>query len=100
MNTVKKQPFEAFYISVTFPLGTGETISSIASSVLVEDRDGTDVSDTMIDTGTEEVVGAAYRARIIGGSPSASPYVMSFRVGTSLGNKYEYDVRIKVFETP
>ena len=100
MNTIKKQPFEAYYISVTFPLATDETISSVTSSVVVEDKDGTDVSLTMIDTGTEEVDGAVLRARIIGGSSSASPYIMSFKAVTSLGNKYKYDVRVKVYDIP
>lgn len=100
MNTIKKQAYEAFYVSVTFPLATGETLNLGSCSVTAVDKDGTTATSTLIETGTTAVVGAILKARIHDGDSSHSPYIVSFNATTSTGNKYKYDVRVKVYDIP
>jgi hypothetical protein len=96
---IEKQPFEAFpvYGKFTKVLEEGETIDIINSEVIVSDKDG-NVDASMVDEPTKNVQEDKLVIRIQNGSPENSPYNVSFRITTSLGNKWEVDAQLNVIE--
>ena len=59
---------------------------------------GTDVTATVIDTDTAYVAEYNYYVRIQAGSESASPYQITFKAVTSLGNHWQVDGQIVIKE--
>lgn len=99
METFARQIYEEFPIAGDYVnvLETGETLVLATSSVLAEDKDGTDVSDTVLDQATKEVSGSQLKILVRAGSVSASPYKITFRAVTSNGYKWEIDAEMVVF---
>ena len=94
----EKQPWEEFSIWGDFidNKETGETADLVTSSVVAEDKDGTDVSTTVLDQTTIAVSGTRLEIKVRAGTASVSPYKITFKIGTSLGNKWEVDVMMKI----
>ena len=99
VKPIEKQPFEAFPVYGKFDkvLEEGEIISVDDSVVIVTDKDGVEDA-TMIDEPTKNVDEGKLIIRIQGGDPAKSPYNVSFRAVTSLGNKWEVDAQLNIIE--
>lgn len=99
VKPIEKQPFEAFPIYGNFEkvLEEGELIDVDASAILVMDKDGIEDA-TMVDAPTKNVQEGKLVVRIQGGVPAKSPYNVSFRAVTSLGNKWEVDAQLNIIE--
>jgi len=108
MADITKQSYEEFRVDVDFGLNfaAGEALVLGSCDVVCEDKDGTDVSSTLLDdttlvlvTGSEsEVAQAGLQVLIKGGSEAASKYKYTFYGVTSLGHKWEKDIFMKVKE--
>ena len=107
MDMFTKQTYEEFYIAGDFSededgndiLDSGETIVLASSTVAAEDKDGTDVSSTVLDQSTKTVDGSQLKMLCKAGAEASSPYKITFKAVTSSGNKYEIDVRMNIEET-
>ena len=95
--SITKQPYESFPVSVSFEddMATDETI--VSQTVLAEDATGTDATADIVDNVTNDGAFSAL-ARISAGTVLLTPYKVTFRVITSLGNKWEYDIKLKIKE--
>ena len=100
MKKTEKQNWEAFYLWGKFDkvLKSGETIEIETSFVEVKDKNGDDTSIDMVEADTKEVNGSQLGARIIEGTIDKSPYLVSFKAHTSLGNKYKTDMTLEIIE--
>mgnify|MGYP001814064808 CR=1 FL=1 len=108
--TEEKQPWESWFIwgSILNVQDATETVQTGSSQILAMDKDGKDAQGEIVDvttitigsdpTGTyaDNMLGV----RLQGGDPAKSPYHVTFKMGTSLGNKYECEMKIKVKELP
>lgn len=99
ISSFVKQPWEEFYIAADFSLvlGATETIVEGTSTVTAADYDGNDVTSDLLESGSEQVDGDYYKVRCKGGVDKTN-YKITFKAITSLDNKYELDVRMKVKE--
>ncbi len=108
-KAIQKQAYEAFYIagSILRVQTDTEVIVLGSSSVVAEDKDGNDVTSTLLQGGSE-VLGTdpkgafadnQLEVRLQSGSESASPYKVTFRMETDEGNKWEVDREVEVTET-
>ncbi len=99
IKPIEKQPFEAFPVYGKFGkvLVENELIDAELSSVIVSDVDGVE-DPTMIDLPTKNVQEDKLVIRIQNGDPAKSPYNVSFRAVTSLGNKWEVDAQLNIIE--
>jgi hypothetical protein len=85
-----------------------ETVDLNASDVLAMDKDGKDAQGVIIDRSSKALYDdpdGAYTDNMLGvqclnGDPTKSPFFISFRMETNLGNKYEVDVKMKVKHIP
>lgn len=100
MDTISKQSWEEFTIAGDFTdqADTGELASLVGSSVVAEDKDGNDVSATLLDQGTIAVDGTQLRILLRAGTEDLSPYKVTFKIQTSLNNKWEIDVKVRIKE--
>lgn len=109
IKNITKQSWEAFFIagSILNVQGAAETVLPGSSTVLAEDKDGTNVSATFLDQATiitDNDPDGSYTdnmlsMRVRAGSESASPYKVTFRMTTSEGNQWEVDMQVTVEET-
>jgi len=103
LSKTVKQTYESYFIHADFEnvMTNPETISSI-DSLTVVDKDGTDVTTDLVETGTQSVGTGdnVYKVffRIQNGFAAASPYKFTVKIITSTGNKWEVDGNIKVKE--
>lgn len=95
-----KQTSEKFTIQADFSnaLDTGETITLASSSVVAEDSNGDDVSDTILVPGSKSVDSQYLKIKVQAGSESYSPYKITFLALTSLSNIYEKDAFMVIIE--
>lgn len=100
MDTLTKQIWEEFIIAGDFidQAGTGEQAVLIGSEVLAEDKDGANVETTLLDQTTKAVDGTQLQIKLRAGTEGASPYKVTWRILTSLGNRWEIDAKIKIKE--
>jgi hypothetical protein len=93
-----KQSYEQFYIAGNFSLnlGDGETIDD--ETVTAVDKTGADATATVLTAGTDTIVDGKVRVQVTGGSQALSPYRIRFIIETSLTNKWEIDVKMRVKE--
>lgn len=103
LESFKKQSWEEFVIagSIEDVVDTGELIELTPSLVIAEDKEGTDVSNAVLDqlTLTKDDALHYLKIRCKDGAEGKSPYKITFRVDTDQGNRYEIDVVMKVKET-
>ena len=114
MADVTKQSYEEFRIHADFGLNmeSGEVLVVGSCTVVCTDKDGVDVTTTLLDDTTKAVINgdavptgsgvasAALQVLIKGGSESASPYKYTFKGVTDLipPNKWEKDISLKLKE--
>jgi hypothetical protein len=108
--TETKQPWESWFVwgSILNVQETTETVVLAGSTVLAMDKDGKDAQGVIVDLGTlvlgddpngsytDNMLGV----RLQGGDPDKSPYMLTFKMFTSLSNKYEAEMKITVKELP
>ena len=108
MADITKQSYEEFRVDVDFGLNmeTGETLTLGSCTVVCVDKDGTVVTDSLLDimtmttvTGTEsELPNAGLQVLIKGGTEAASKYKYTFKAVTSNSHKWEKDLTMKIKE--
>lgn len=98
VEIINKQPAEKFYAGVDFGevLEDGETINAGSSTVTALDG-STDVTSTLIESGSLSVSGGTLSARLQNGT-AGTKYKVTFQAATSLGNLFEKDIRVTVQE--
>lgn len=97
MDTLTKQPYEQFTITVDFSsvLVNAETIAD--QSVIVVDASETDVTADMIVDGSLGNDGQKGVAVMIkGGLQENTPHKITVRCETSLSHKWEHDIALTV----
>jgi hypothetical protein len=108
--TETKQPWESWFIwgSIINVQEATESITLVGSTVLAMDKDGKDCQGVIVDLSTM-VLGddpnGSYTdnmlgVRLQGGDPAKSPYMVTFKMKTTLDNKYESEMKITVKELP
>ena len=100
LEKITKQGWESFPVAGDFTkvAEAGELAVLVGSSVLAEDKDGTDVTTTVTDQTSLAVDGTQLRIQIKAGTEAASPYKITFRMLTSIDNKYEVDFNLAIKE--
>jgi hypothetical protein len=106
VKKVSKQPYESFigYGEFSNVMETGETISLGDSAVTATDKDDVDVTADIL-SGSAAVYDDdddnpwRLGMRIVDGTVALSPYKVTFKIVTSLSNKWEVDMYIEVVET-
>lgn len=100
MKTFTKQSSEIMPVYGDFSdaLVSGEIIESINIVGAVEDKDGTDVTATIMVVGSEVVNtdGNVASITVQAGTEAASPYKITITVTTSDDNVYEVDGRMRI----
>jgi hypothetical protein len=93
-DSTLKQPYEAFPLTFDYSenMATGEVISSVEEYV-AEDTDGAS-APTFLDGTT--IDGQVVYGKIQNGTQALSPYKVTCRVLTDLGNKWEIDATVEV----
>ena len=83
-----KYPNEKFEISMDFSslLGGGETIST--ATVVAYDKDGTDVSTTLLDAATKTIDGSSVKIHVQSGTTDER-YKVVFNIVTSVPQTFE-----------
>lgn len=106
----QKQEWERFFISgsILNVQDPGEKVVLASSTVVAVDSEGTDVSASFLDqtslkldtdpkscsTDTNNMLSV----RVQAGDETVSPYRVTFKMVTTLGNRYEADMRVGVNE--
>jgi len=95
-----KQPYESFTVNADFEnvMNTTESISVSSSDVVAEDKDGNDVTDTVLVSGSKAVSGFTLQIRVQAGTAAGSPYKITYKAVTDVGEKYEADQFMEVEE--
>ncbi len=106
----QKQEWERFFISgsILNVQETGEKVVLASSTVSAVDKDGTDVSTSFLDQTSKKLdtdpkscnndTDNMLSVRVQSGDEDVSPYRVTFRMVTTLGNRYEADMRVGVNE--
>jgi hypothetical protein len=96
----KKQSYESFTVGADFEnvMNTTESISVSSSSVVAEDKDGTDVTDAVLVDGSKAVSGFKLQIRVQAGTAAASPYKITYKAVTDVGEQYEADQYMEIEE--
>ena len=81
----------------TAVLEDGESLVKNDSKIKAVDSDGNDVSTTFLEQSTYDVDGAFLKIRTLDGE-NGKIYFIHFRAETSLGNRWETDMKITVNE--
>lgn len=110
-ETFWKQPWETYLIGGDFSrvLETGEEIVALTSDIVAVDKDGTDVSSTVLDNSYKTVSTAdaddidvtpvtngMLMTRVQAGTEDAMPYKITFKGVTNADNQFETDVTMKI----
>jgi hypothetical protein len=106
---IKKQTFEAFFVSgsILKVQKGGEAVVLGTSEVFAWDKDLANVTSTFLvlsskklDTDPEgDNENNMLSIQVRNGDPALSPYLVTFYMVTTNGNKWEADVQVKVKET-
>ena len=108
MDIITKHPTEEFYIAGSIRLNqqTGEGITLANSSASAYDKDGNDVSDTLLEQSSLRVMtdpdsasgvtNNALAIRLVGGTEAASPYLVEFVMDTDMNHVWVSTVKVKV----
>ena len=95
-----KQNSETFFISADYSdvLETGETIIVGSSTVVAEDVAGVVATADVLTGGSIAVSGDTLKIKVKEGTEALSPYKITFKAVTSLGNTWEKDVSMEIVE--
>ncbi|MDY6957797.1 MAG: hypothetical protein SVK08_01435 [Halobacteriota archaeon] len=99
-NYFSKQNYETFTVAANFTnvMNSDETIVLASSDVVAEDKDGNDVSDTVLVSGSKAVDGFNLKIRVQAGTAASSPYKITYKAVTNVGEQYEVDQFMEVEE--
>ncbi len=104
ISQLTKQASETFsiYGGIANVAQTGEQITAISSEVTCQDKDGTDAADLLQGNPSVSSDGLKLYQRIKAdeGVETASPYCITFKMGTNQNNLFEKDVFLYVKEKP
>ena len=109
LSKITKQSYERFFVrgSILNVQEDGtETVDLNSSIVRAEDKDGNLVSSAVLDQATKALdsdpkgsyTNNAVKIRFQNGRESLSPYIVTFRMPTSKGNRWEVDVKVVIKE--
>lgn len=101
ISTITKYVWEEFPLSGDFrkaPAEAGEEVVKDTSSIVAVDKSGADATNDLLDITTKAVAGTRLSAQCRNGDPSKSPYLVSFKMVTTLGNKYQTRLEVIVEE--
>jgi len=98
MLLASKQPYEEYFITVTFGdfVDTSETVASY--TITVADEAGGDVTSTILDT-TKTVNNGTSLSLWVRGGTSDNAYTILFKVTGSDGQKVEKELVLPVLDT-
>lgn len=93
-NRFEKQSYEEFTIAGDFVnnLSTGEGIAS--QTVAAEDKDGEDVSDTVLDQDSIASSGTQVSVLVQGGAEASSPYKITMKCVTDSTPAHKWEMEI------
>jgi len=108
----RKQTYEQYFISASIihvQRSAAEKVVLSASTIEAWDKEGADVSTTLLDQATKKLdtdpktCGLDYSnnmlsIRVRGGDEDLMPYKVTFKMETNEGNRYEADMRVGVNE--
>lgn len=103
LGKTEKQSYEAYFIHGDFSsvMTSPEIIDTIISLVVL-DSDGTDVSNDLIESGSQSIGtdDDIFKVffRIQNGDSAGSPYKFTVKIETDTGNRWEIDGLIKIKE--
>ena len=99
INMGQKQPFEEFYFRFWFTnvLSSGDVLSNLEETEVVNYDTGEDVSETLIDS-SKTVVGATSVDIWLKGGETGNTYKYTLRARTANGEGIEADGVLAVFE--
>jgi hypothetical protein len=107
LESFSKQSYEEFYIGGDYidVLESGEELNLTNCTVVAEDAAGDDATATVLDAGTMALddsedggTNNVLKIRCRAGAEANSPYKITFKAETTLVNKWEIDVKMKVKE--
>jgi hypothetical protein len=107
LESFEKQNYEEFFIGGDYVdvLESGEALSLAPSTVIAEDKDGNDVTSTVLEASTKALddsedggTNNVLKIRCRAGVEASSPYKITFKGETTLANKWEIDVKMKIKE--
>ena len=92
-----KQPYEAYYVDFDFTkvIVSPDTIAS--ATVTAVDQDGVDVTNTVITTIKQNIASPKVYVWVTGGT-SGKTYIITCKIITANGEKYEKDGELPVKE--
>jgi len=95
----QKTPWETWISAANFAndlAKDGGTIVLATSTITATDKDGTNVTSTVLNQTGKAVSEGLLQIRVRAGAEAASPYDILFRAITTLGGQYETIVKMKV----
>lgn len=108
MADITKQNYEEFRIDVDFGLNmtTPEVLTLATSTIVCVDKDGSDVSATLLDISTKALItgwksnlaNAGLQVLIKGGAVDAQPYKYTFKGVTDSDHKWEKDLSMRIVD--
>lgn len=101
VSTITKYVWEEFLISGDFrkaPAEVGEEVVKDTSSITAVDKSGGDATSSLLDITTKVAAGTRLSVQCMDGDPDKSPYSVSFKMVTTLGNKYQTRLEVIVEE--
>lgn len=101
ISTITKYVWEEFLISGDFrkaPAEAGEEVVEATSSVAAVDKSGADATSELLDITTKAVTGTRLSVQCRNGDPDKSPYIVNFKMVTTLGNQYQTRLEVIVEE--
>lgn len=95
-----KQSYERYVVGCNYDkvLGDAETIVLLSSLVEAKDKNGNDMSTVVIEQATFAVDGSRLKFKIREGIEAESPYKITAKAETDLGNRFEVDFEMRVKE--
>jgi len=101
VSEFKKQPYEQFFLGADFSNvidTTSESIVLATSTIIGVDVSG-DADATVFDISSKAIEDdTILKVRVYAGTEAKSPYKFTFRIITTLNNKWEKDILMKVEE--
>ena len=99
LTKTTKQASEKYFVYGNFEHVMEESETIVSSSATCRDKDGEDVTASLIESGSETVDNRRLYIRIQNGLQSLSPYIFTIKITTSTGNEWEVDGKVTIKET-
>lgn len=95
----QKQPYEQFFLGAEFAnvIDTDLEDIDLPNSTITAIDVSEDTDDTVLDIGSKAVESdSILKVRVTAGTAAKSPYKFTFRIVTTLNNKWEKDINMVV----